>query len=95
MTRSAEEREGARRSAKQFPRDQRRSTEQILTACQRPGLAAVAVYSYARGGTAISGPSIRLAEEIARDWGNLECGWNELERKEDSSIVRAFAWDKE
>ena len=63
--------------AKQFPRDQRRSTEQILTACQRPGLAAVAVYSYARGGTAISGPSIRLAEEIARDWGNLECGWNE------------------
>ena len=81
--------------AKQFPRDQRRSTEQILTACQRPGLAAVAVYSYARGGTAISGPSIRLAEEIARDWGNLECGWNELERKEDSSIVRAFAWDKE
>ena len=81
--------------AKQFPRDQRKSTEQILTACQRPGLAQVAVYSYARGGSAISGPSIRLAEEIARDWGNLECGWNELERENDLSKVRAFAWDKE
>lgn len=81
--------------AKQFPRDQRQSTENILTACQRPGLANVAVYSYARGGTNITGPSIRLAEEIARNWGNLECGWNELEREFDKSKVRAFAWDKQ
>lgn len=81
--------------AKQFPRDQRRATEQILTACQRPGLASVAVYSYSKGGTSISGPSIRLAEEIARNWGNLECGWNELEREGDASKLRAFAWDKE
>lgn len=81
--------------AKQFPRDQRRAADAILTACQRPGLASVAVYSYARGGTNIAGPSIRLAEEIARSWGNLECGWNELERDKDSSKVRAFAWDKE
>lgn len=81
--------------AKQFPRDQRKATEQILTACQRQGLAQVAVYSYARGGSAISGPSIRLAEEIARDWCNLECGWNEMERENDASKVRAFAWDKE
>lgn len=81
--------------AKQFPRDQLRASDAILTACQRPGLASVAVYSYARGGTNIAGPSIRLAEEIARNWGNLECGWNELERMNDSSKVRAFAWDKE
>lgn len=81
--------------AKQFPRDQREATEKILIACQRPGLANVAVYVYARGGTNISGPSIRLAEEIARSWGNLECGWNELERNEDTSKLRAFAWDKE
>lgn len=81
--------------AKQFPRDQRRAMDNILTACQRPGLAQVAVYAYSKGGTDISGPSIRLAEEIARDWGNLECGWNELERDYDSSKIRAFAWDKE
>ena len=81
--------------AKQFPRDQIQSTDKILIACQRPSLAACAVYSYARGGTAISGPSIRLAEEIARNWGNIECGWNEMERDNDTSKVRAFAWDKE
>jgi len=53
--------------AKQFPRDQRQATDRILTACQRPGLASVAVYAYSRGGSKISGPSIRLAEEIARN----------------------------
>lgn len=81
--------------AKQFPRNQMESTERILTACQRPGLANVAVYSYAKGGSDICGPSIRLAEEIARNWGNVECGWNEVERESDRSKVRAFAWDKE
>lgn len=81
--------------AKQFPRDQRRATENVLTACQRPGLASVAVYSFSKGGSDVSGPSIRLAEEIARNWGNLECGWNEMERGDDFSKVRTFAWDKE
>ena len=81
--------------AKQFPRDQRQATDRILTACQRPGLASVAVYAYSRGGSNISGPSIRLAEEIARNWCNIECGWNEMERLDDMSKVRAFAWDKE
>lgn len=81
--------------AKQFPRDQRRATENVLTACQRPGLASVAVYSFSKGGSDVSGPSIRLAEEIARNWGNLECGWNEMERCDDFSKVRTFAWDKE
>lgn len=81
--------------AKQFPRDQRRATENVLTACQRPGLASVAVYSFSKGGSDVSGPSIRLAEEIARNWGNLECGWNEIERCDDFSKVRTFAWDKE
>ncbi len=57
--------------AKQFPRDQRQATDRILTACQRPGLASVAVYVYPRGGSNISGPSIRLAEEIARNWDDV------------------------
>ena len=47
--------------AKQFPRNQANACERILTACQRPGLAISAVYSYPRGGTEVSGPSIRLA----------------------------------
>lgn len=81
--------------AKRFGRDPATSYDRIMTACQRLGLASVAIYSYSRGGSAINGPSIRLAEEIVRDWGNVESGWVELERGEHESTVRAYAWDLE
>ena len=81
--------------AKQFGRDQGTAYDKIMTACQRVGLASVAIYTYSRGGTNVNGPSIRLAEEIARDWGNIDCGWTELERNDRESTVKAYAWDLE
>ena len=81
--------------AKQFPRDQRTAIERIMIACQRPGLANQALYDYARGGTDITGATIRLAEEIARNWGNLQYGIQELEQREGESTVEAFCWDME
>lgn len=81
--------------AKKFPRDQAQAMERIKIACQRPGLANAAVYQYARGGTDISGPSIRLAEAIAREWGNIQYGIRELEQSNGESTVEAFAWDVE
>lgn len=81
--------------AKQFSRNPAEAYDRIMTACQRPGLANVAIYTFARGGTNINGPSIRLAEEIVRDWGNIDCGWVELERRKGESTVRAYAWDLE
>jgi hypothetical protein len=81
--------------AKRFPRDQKHSLDKILIACQRKTLAEVATYNYARGGTDITGPSIRLAEAIAREWGNLQCGVKELEQRDGESTVEAFAIDLE
>lgn len=81
--------------AKQFSRNQAEAYDKIMTACQRVGLASVAIYEYARGGSKINGPSIRLAEEIVRDWGNIDTGWVELERRNNESTVRAYAWDLE
>lgn len=81
--------------AKQYGRNQAYAYDKIMTACQRIGLASVAIYTYARGGSNINGPSIRLAEEIVRDWGNIDCGWVELQRNETESTVRAYAWDLE
>jgi len=81
--------------AKKFPRDQLHGMDMILQACTRPGLAESALYSYARGGTDITGPSIRLAEAIAQCWGNLQFGVRELEQKDGNSTVEAFAWDME
>ena len=81
--------------AKNFPRDQRAAFERIISACQRESLANGAIYAYARAGTNISGPSIRLAEAIAQNWGNIQYGVRELERGATESLVEAFAWDCE
>lgn len=81
--------------AKMFPRDQVQAMDRILNACARSGLASAALYSYARGGTEITGPSIRLAEALAQNWGNLQFGVRELEQRGAESTVEAFAWDME
>lgn len=81
--------------AKRFPRDYVQALDRILNACSRPGLAEAALYEYSRGGTAISGPSIRLAEAIAQNWQNLQFGIRELEQRNGVSTVEAFAWDIE
>ena len=81
--------------AKRFPRNQAQALDRIQIACQRPGLAESALYSYARGGTEITGPSIRLAEAIAQQWGNLDFGIREIEQRNGESTVEAYAWDLE
>ena len=81
--------------AQRFPRDESDARERILIACQRPALAEGAMYTYARGGTNITGPSIRLAEAIAQTWGNLTFGMRELEQRHGESTMEAFAWDLE
>lgn len=81
--------------ARMNPRDQRQSMDRILNACCRPQLAETAIYAYARGGTNIQGPSIRLAEAIAQQWGNMQFGIRELSNQGGKSEVQAFAWDVE
>ena len=81
--------------AKSFPRDRVAAVDRILNDCQRSGLAQVAIYQYARGGTSISGPTIRLAESLAQNWGNIQYGVRELSQANGESTVEAFAWDVE
>lgn len=81
--------------AKRFPRDPRRAMDRIINACSRVSLAECAVYQYARGGTDVTGPSIRLAEAVAQEWGNLQFGVRELEQRLGESTVEAYAWDLE
>lgn len=87
--------------ARQFPRDPSVAVDNILRECQRPTLADAAVYTFPRGKETVTGPSIRLAEVLARNWGNNTFGLEVLERKPGIgnspgvSIMRAFAWDLE
>lgn len=86
--------------AQQFPRDVVANMDKILNAFTRPTLAEQSQYQFSRGGTDISGPSIRAAEAIAQQWGNIEHGFRERSRGVDStgvpfSEVEAFCVDLE
>lgn len=94
-TRQAQEVQAMVIMAKRFPRDQRASMDRILQACTRVSLAEAAIYSFPRGGSEVSGPSIRLAECIAQEWGNIDFGYAELDQRPGESQVMAYAWDLE
>lgn len=81
--------------AKKFPRDEIAARNRILTACQRKRLAEQAEYEYQRGTSKITGVSIRLAEAMAQNWGNLDFGFVELEQRSGESQVMAYCWDLE
>lgn len=81
--------------AKRFPRDTFAAYTRIMKEFERPNLCRAALYSYPRGGQSVTGPSIRMAEVMARNYGNLEFGIRELERKDGKSICEAYCWDTE
>lgn len=95
ISRQAQEVQAAMVIAKKFPRDEVQSFNRIMQACKRKTLAEQAMYEYPRGGTKVTGPSIRLAEAMAQNWGNLDYGIIELEQKSGESQVMAYAWDLE
>lgn len=81
--------------AKKFPRDESQSHNRILSACKRLKMAESATYSYPRGDSMIVGASIRLAEMLAQNWGNISWGVDELSREGDTSMGVAYAIDLE
>ena len=95
QSRAIAETQAAMTIAKKFPRDPIAAMDRILNACTRATLAEQALYTYARGGTEITGPSIRAAEMLAQNWGNIQFGIRELEQRAGASTVETFAWDIE
>ena len=94
-SREAEEVKMAIFLAKQFPRNVIEAENRIKESCKRLSLASTAVYNYKRGSTKVEGPSIRLAEVLAQNWGNLHYGVKELENKNGESTMMAYCWDME
>lgn len=94
-TRKAAEAQVAMAIAKRFPRDANIAFSRIIESCKRPSLADKAIYSYPRGGQKVMGPSIRLAEVLAQNWGNMDFGLLELDRSGGESSVMAYAHDLE
>lgn len=101
QSRQAQEVQAAMVIAQKFPRDTMRAYSRIMEDCKRKTLAEKSVYAYPRGGTTVSGPSIRLAECLARAWGNMDFGITELERKPamgsipGESVIMTYCYDLE
>ena len=95
VSRQAQEVQAAMVIAKKFPRNEADSFNRIMQACKRKTLAEQSMYEYPRGDTKVTGPSIRLAEAMAQNWGNMDFGIIELEQKNGESQVMAYAWDLE
>ena len=95
IRRQAQEVQAAMVIAKKFPRDEYASMEKIKRTCQRATLAEQAIYSDPRGGQTVTGPSVRLAEALAQNWGNIDYGVIELSQDNGASEMRAYVWDLE
>jgi len=93
MTRAEKEVQGRLVLAKKFPRDQVQCRADIMENCKRKELAEKALYAYPKGGKTVTGPSIRLAECIAQNWGNFQFGVVELSSTAGESEVQSYAWD--
>lgn len=81
--------------ALKFPRNEDRAFEKLMRACRRTTFADDASYSFPRGDSDVSGPSIYLAREAARVWGNIRHGADIVADDEESRTIQAWAWDLE
>ena len=95
QSRAAAEVQAAVVVAQQCPRSIPAAIAQMRESCRQKALAERAFYRYNRGGQAVTGPTVHLARELARVWGNMQYGITELRRDDvyGQSEMQAFAWD--
>jgi hypothetical protein len=81
--------------AKRFPRDEDGVFGRLMKAADRTSFAEDAGYSFPRGDSKVEGPSVNLAREAARTWGNMRYGLEVIRDDEDARQIRGWAWDLE
>jgi hypothetical protein len=81
--------------AKRFPRDESDAYTRIMRACDRPTFAESANYAFPRGGQAVTGPSVDLARELARIWGNIRYGMRIVSEDDERVHLKGYAYDLE
>ncbi len=81
--------------AKKYPRDEDAAFQKLMKASGRTSFAEEAEYSFPRGGQQVRGPSVNLAREAARVWGNVRYGLTILRDDSESRQIQGWAWDIE
>jgi hypothetical protein len=81
--------------AQQVPRDMSKAVAEMRGSCDQLGLAERAFYKYPRGTKSVTGPSVHLARELARCFGNCQYAIVELRRDDIGkySEMQSWAWD--
>jgi len=79
--------------AQQFPRNYNDVWGAVMKVCERRTLAEKATYSYPRGGSTISGPSVYLARAIFQNYKHLRIGLNILRDDESTRTIQGYCWD--
>lgn len=83
-------------TAKQYPRDIRRSIDNsIVMATMDSETAQSCGYALPRGGKPITGPSVHLAKIIVSNWGNMRTEAKVVQITDKQIISRGTAWDLE
>lgn len=81
--------------AKRFPRNLDKAFAELMASAKRPTFAEEAAYSFPRGDKTVTGPSINIAREAKRVWGNMRAGVRIMNDTAKSRRIRAEAWDLE
>lgn len=81
--------------SRENPRDEYRAYEKIIKSCERPGFAEGALYAFPRGGTTVKGPSVKMARELARLWGNIRYGCRVVSVDRTHVHIKGYAHDLE
>lgn len=90
--------------AKKFPRVEGQAQAEIMAICDQEIFAAGAFYAFPRGKklnektgewepNIVTGPSIRMAREAARIYGNFRYGFIITHEDDDGRQIVAYAWD--
>lgn len=83
-------------TAKQYPRDIRRSIDNsIVIATMNQDTAQACGYALPRGGKLITGPSVHLAKIIVSNWGNIRTEAKVVQITDKQVISRGTCWDLE
>jgi hypothetical protein len=81
--------------ARSAPRDEAAAYTRIMKSCERPAFAEGALYRFPRGGQSVEGPSVDLAREMARCWGNIRYGLRIVTEDDDRVHIKGYAFDLE
>lgn len=95
VARTRYEMEAAIVLAKQDPRNEAQAIEKLKRSCGRVGFALDAEFEFSRGGSDVTGPSVKFAREAARCWRHIRYGLHIYSSDGDQVHIRGYAFDAE